>query len=76
MGSTTTYSSTTPGVAKQVAQEIGGEHGASALDAFAILESLDKVPEHVIEHHIRTRQRASRAVRRQEMVEKLMQNAF
>ena len=63
-------------VAKQIAQEIGGEHGASALDAFAILESLDKVPEHVIEHHIRTRQRASRAVRRQEVVEKLMQNSF
>ena len=62
--------------AKQIAHEIGGEHGANALEAFAMFESLNNVPEHVIEHHIRTRQRASRAVRRQEMVEKLMQNAF
>ena len=62
--------------AKQIVHEIGGEHEGRTLEAFAILESLDKVPEHVIEHHIRTRQRASRAVRRQEMVEKLMQNAF
>ena len=62
--------------AKQVLHEIGGEHEGRTLEAFAILESLDKVPEHVIEHHIRTRQRASRAVRRQEMVDKLMQNAF
>ena len=61
--------------AKQIAHEIGGEHGANALEAFAMFESLNNVPEHVIEHHIRTRQRASRAVRRQEMVEKLMQNA-
>jgi hypothetical protein len=63
-------------VAKQVVQEIGGEHEASTLYAFAMLEALNNVPEHVIEHHIRTRQRASRAVRRQEMVEKLMQHAF
>jgi hypothetical protein len=62
--------------AKQVAHEIGGEHGASALDAFTMLESLDKVPDHVIERHIRTRQRAERATRRETMMNNLMQTAF
>ena len=62
--------------ARQVVHEIGGEHEASALEAFAMFESLNKVPEHVIEHHIRTRQRAERATRRETMMNKLMQNAF
>ena len=62
--------------AKQIAHEIGGEHGANALDAFAMLESLDKVPDHVIERHIRTRQRAERATRREMMMNNLMQSAF
>jgi hypothetical protein len=62
--------------AKQVVHEIGGEHEGRTLEAFDLIDALNKVPEHVIEHHIRTRQRASRAVRRQEMVDKLMQNAF
>ena len=62
--------------ARQVVHEIGGEHEASTLEAFAMFESLNKVPEHVIEHHIRTRQRAERATRRETMMNKLMQNAF
>ena len=62
--------------AKQIAHEIGGGHGANALDAFAMLESLDKVPDHVIERHIRTRQRAERATRREMMLNNLMQTAF
>ena len=62
--------------AKQVVHEIGGEHEASTLDAFAMLESLNNVPEHVIERHIRTRQRAERATRRETMMNKLMQTAF
>ena len=62
--------------AKQIAHEIGGEHGANASNAFAMLESLDKVPDHVIERHIRTRQRAERATRRETMLNNLMQTAF
>ncbi len=62
--------------AKQVAHEIGGEHVANALDAFAMLESLDKVPEELIEHHVRTRSRAARALRREAMLNNLMQSAF
>ena len=62
--------------AKQIAHEIGGEHGANASNAFAMLESLDKVPDHMIERHIRTRQRAERATRREMMLNNLMQTAF
>ena len=62
--------------AKQIAHEIGGEHGANASNAFAMLESLDKVPDHVIERHIRTRQRVERATRRETMMNNLMQTAF
>ena len=62
--------------AKQVAQEIGGEHGANALEAFDLIDALNKVPDHVIEHHVRTRQRAERATRRETMMNKLMQTAF
>ena len=63
-------------VAKQVAREVGGEDGANALHTIGMLEALNRIPDHVINHMIQTRTRASRAVRRQEMVEKIMQNAF
>ena len=62
--------------AKQVVREIGGDHEASALEAFDLIDVLNKVPDHVIEHHVRTRQRAERATRRETMMNKLMQTAF
>ena len=62
--------------AKQVVSEIGGDHEASALEAFDLIDALNKVPDHVIEHHVRTRQRAERATRRETMMNKLMQTAF
>ena len=62
--------------AKQVVSGIGGDHEASALEAFDLIDALNKVPDHVIEHHVRTRQRAERATRRETMMNKLMQTAF
>ena len=62
--------------AKQVVSEIGGDHEASTLEAFDLIDALNKVPDHVIEHHVRTRQRAERATRRETMMNKLMQTAF
>ena len=68
---------------KQVVSEIGpldsggrGDHEASTLEAFDLIDALNKVPDHVIEHHVRTRQRAERATRRETMMNKLMQTAF
>ena len=62
-------------VAKQVAREVGGESEATTLHAIGMLESLNSIPDHVINRMIQTRTRSSRAVRRQEMVEKVIQSA-
>ena len=62
-------------VAKQVAREVGGESEATTLHAIGVLESLNSIPDRVTNRMIQTRTRASRAVRRQETVEKLIQNA-
>ncbi len=62
--------------AKQVVQEIGGEHEANTLDAIAMLDSLNKIPDHAIKHFIQARTRPVRATRRETMMHKLVQTAF
>ena len=62
--------------AKQLAQEVGGESGASALHAIRMLDSLNNFSNHDIKQHIQTRARAERATRREAMVANLMKNAF
>ena len=62
--------------AKQLAQEVGGESGASALHAIGMLDSLNNFSNHDIKQHIQTRARAERATRREAMVANLMKNAF
>ncbi len=63
-------------MAKQILQEIGGEHEASALHAIAVLDSLNNIPEHALKQFIQKRSRADRAAHRMAVVEKLMQSAF
>lgn len=62
--------------AKQLAQEVGGESGASALHAIGMLDSLNNLSSHDIKQHIQTRARAERATRREAMVANLVKNAF
>ena len=62
--------------AKQLAQEVGGESGASALHAIGMLDSLNNFSNHDIKQHIQTRARAERATRREAMVANLVKNAF
>ncbi len=65
--------------AKQIAQEVGAEDGANALSAIGMVDSLNNVPGHVIDHLIRKRMsntRTERSARRETMVQKLMQTAF
>ena len=62
--------------AKQLAQEVGGESGASALHAIGMLDSLNNFSNHDIKQHIQSRARAERATRREAMVANLVKNAF
>ena len=62
--------------AKQLAQEVGGESGASALHAIGILDSLNNFSNHDIMQNIQTCARAERATRREAMVANLVKNAF
>ena len=62
--------------AKQLAQEVGGESGASALHAIGMLDSLSNFSNHDIKQHIQSRAREERATRREAMVANLVKNAF
>ena len=62
--------------AKQLAQEVGGESGASALHAIGMIDSLNSFSNHDIKQHIQSRARAERATRREAMVANLVKNAF
>jgi hypothetical protein len=62
--------------AKQLAQEVGGESGASALHAIGMIDSLNNFSNHDIKQHIQSRARAERATRREAMVANLVKNAF
>ena len=62
--------------AKQLAQEVGGESGASALHAIGMLDSLSNFSNHDIKQHIQSRVREERATRREAMVANLVKNAF
>ena len=62
--------------AKQLAQEVGGESGASALHAIGMLDSLNNFSNHDIKQHIQSRAREERATRREAMVANLVKNAF
>ena len=62
--------------AKQLAQEVGGEDGEYASHAISMLESLNRLPDHLVNHMLHTHRRAERATRREAVVAKLMQNAF
>ena len=67
------------GAAKQLAQDEGGVGGANALCAIEMLDSLNNVPEHVIRDIVQKRmttKRTERDARREDIVQKLMQNAF
>ena len=63
-------------MAKQLAQEAGGEAGANTLHAIGMLDSLNNISNHDIKHHMQTRVRAERSTRREAMVANLMKNAF
>ena len=62
--------------AKQLAQEVGGESGASALHAIGMIDSLNNFSNHDIKQHIQSRAREERATRREAMVANLVKNAF
>ena len=62
--------------AKQLAQEVGGEDGEYASHAISMLDSLNRLPDHLVNHMLHTRTRANRATRREAMVAKLIQSAF